>query len=254
MIRAYTYKLLRSPLLYISILGIAALCFSNFVDDRFGYATVSYHVQRFFDLAQYRNCLILLGALPFAANFADEWNSGIAKECIVRIGVKKYAVQNAAFCWFSSFIAVFLGIWLFSCIDSLFVPWSDIDPNPSYTIFGEYLRKGQGEIWLFFASVIYASSCAAWSVMGMLVSAFFTNKFVAICMPLITCYFFLRITRMAPNWVNLHNISVSNFPYEYFNSHFWGFLYCVGIYAAIAAVCGMIFCSVLKRKVQNGVT
>lgn len=254
MIRAYTFKLLRSPLLYISIFGITALCFTHFLRDRFGYDSVSYHMQIFLNLAQYRNCLILLSALPFAANFADEWNSGVVKECIVRKSVKKYAVHNLLFCWFSAFIAVFLGLWLFMCIDSLFVPWSDINLNPSYTIFEEYLRNGQGEIWLFFASIIYASSCACWSVMGMLLSVFLPNKYVAICMPLIACYFILRITRMAPNWVNLHHISLSNFPYEYFNSHFLGFLYCVGIYAAIAAACGAVFCFALKRKVQNEVT
>lgn len=254
MIRAYTYKLLRSPLLYISIFGIAALCFTTFINCRFGYDSVSYHMELFLDLAQYRNCLIIFGALPFSANFADEWNSGIVKECVVRKGVKKYAVQNLMFCWFSSFIAVFWGMWLFMCIDSLFVPWSYITPNPSYFIFEEYLHNGQGEVYLFFSTIVYASCCAAWSVAGMFISVFFPNKFVAICMPLIACYFMNRISMIAPSWVNLHHISLSAFPYEYFNSSFLGFIYCVGIYAVIAAVCGAVFCFALKRRVQNEIT
>lgn len=254
MIRAYTYKLLRSPLLYISIFGSTALCFTYFLRDSFGLYSVSHDMQVFLNLAQYRNCLIIFGALPFAANFADEWNSGVVKECIVRKGVKKYALHNLLLCWFSAFIAVFLGLWLFMCIDSLFVPWSDVNLNPSYAIFEEYLRNGHGEIWLFFASVIYASSCAAWAIMGMLVSVFFPNKYVAICMPMIACYFLQRITRLSSNWINLHHISLSNFPYEYFNSHFFGFFYCVGIYVAIAVLCGAVFYFALKRKVQNEVT
>ena len=143
MIRAYIYKLLRSPHLYISIFGIAALCFSTFFECRFGYDSVSYHVEIFLGLAQYRNCLIILGALPFAANFADEWSNGIVKECIVRKGVKKYAVHSLLFCWFSTVVAVFLGMWIFMCIDSLLVPWSYVTSNPSSFIFEEYLHNGQ---------------------------------------------------------------------------------------------------------------
>lgn len=251
MIKAYTYKLLRSPFLYISILGITALCFTVFFDEMFGYGSVSYHVDIFLGLAQYRNCLILFGALPFAANFADEWNSGIVKECIARKGVKKYALSNLLFCWVSSAAAVFLGMWLFMCIDSLFVPWSYVSPNPHYFIFEEYLRIGRGEVYLFFAAVVFASSCACWAVMGMLLSVFFPNKYVALCTPLIVCYFIQRISMPAPYWVNLHHISLSCFPYEYFNSNILGFLYCVGVYGAIAAVCGSVFYVVLKRKVQN---
>lgn len=254
MVRAYTYKLLRSPFFYISIFGITALCFTAFFEALFGRESVSQDIESFLGLAQYRNCLILLGALPFAANFADEWNSGIVKECIARKGVKRYALCNLLFCWFTAVIAVFLGMWIFMCIDSLFVPWSYINHNPPYCIFEEYLFNGQGQIYLFFSTALFASSCAAWAVMGMLVSVFFTNKYVALSMPLIACYFIQRINMMAPNWVNLHHISLSYFPYKYFNSSFLGFLYCVGVYAAIAAVCGLIFYFVLKRKVQNEIT
>lgn len=254
MVRAYTYKLLRSPLMYISIIGISVLCFSIFYDSvRFGYDSVSYHMEIFFGLAQYRNCLIIFGALPFAANFANEWKSGISKECIIRCGVKKYAVCNLLFCWFSSVVVVFLGMWLFMFIDSLFVSWSYVSPNPYFFIFEDYLYNGQGEIYLFFTSVVFASHCAAWSVAGMLLSVIFTDKYVAVCAPLIIWFFVQRFTRMLPIWIDLYSLSLSYFPFDCFNNDFLGFLYCMGVFIIIAAVCGTAFYFLLKRKVQNGI-
>lgn len=252
MFRAYTYKLIRSPYFYVGLIGIVILCCTDFIHNvRFGYDSVLYHVEIFLGLAQYRRALVLFAALPFVANFAEEWKSGVIKSCVTRIGIKKYAVTNVLFCWLTTIITAFLGLWLFMCLDSLFVPWSQISPNPPYCIFEEYINYGHGEIYLLFTTLIFAASCGMWAVMGMLMSVLFPNKYVAVCAPFAACYIVERLTMGLPNWFDLHWLALSYIPYDYFNNSFLGFLYCVGLFGIIAAVCGVLLCILIKRKVNN---
>lgn len=251
MIRAYTYKLLRSPLLYIGIIGIAALCCTEFLEHNFGKVSVLYHVRVFFGVAKYRRAMVVFGALPFAANFADEWTSGIAKECIIRKGIKKYAMANLLFCWFSAILTVSLGMALFMCFDSIFVPFTAPDYNPYSLIFESLVYNNRGGTYLLLVTLVYSASCAVWAVMGMLMSVFFANKYVAICTPFVANYLIERFTDQFSPWFDLHNLARSYIPFDYFGSDLLGFLYCVGLFAAIAAVCGVIFYNFLKRKVQN---
>ena len=252
MIKAYAYKLLRSPLLYIGIIGVAALCCTEFLEGDFGKGSVLYHIQVFLGVAKYRKSIAVFGALPFTANFADEWTSGITRECIVRKGIKKYAVANLMFCWFSAMLTVFLGMALFMSFDSIFVPFAKPDNNPyPFFIFESLIYNNRGGTYLLLTTLVFSASCAMWAVMGMLLSVFFSNKYVAICTPFVASYVIERLTMQFSAWFNLHNLAMSYIPFDYFGSDLLGFLYCVGLFAAIAAVCGVLFYDFLKRKVQN---
>ncbi len=255
MFRAYVYKLFRSPLLYVSILGIACLCSTEFLNS-FGYGSVVYHIEIFLGLAKYRKAVAVFGALPFTANFADEWTNGVVKECIIRRNIKKYAAANLLFCWFSTMLTVLLGMWLFMCFDSLSAPWNIVDNNPYAFIFEGLKYNGHEHLYLLLITSVFSADCAAWAVTGMLLSAFFPNKYVAICTPFVASYVIERITTaLRSPWLDLYNLATSYIPASFFNgSDLLGFLYCVGIFAAIAAVCGIIFYFVVKRKVQNGLT
>lgn len=251
MFRAYTYKLLHSHLLYVGIMGIAILCCTKYLDGDFGRGTVQYHVAVFLGLAKYRKTIAVFSAFPFAANFADEWTNGVTKHCVVRKGIKKYTAANLMFCWFSAVLVVFLGMTLFMCFDSLFVPLTKIDTNPYTFIFEHFIFEGRGEIYLILTTLVFAASCGMWTVMGMMLSVFFPNKYVAICAPFVASYVVERITMQFPNWFNLHDLALSYIPYTYFGSDLLGFIYCVGLFASISTVCGIIFYFSFKKKVQN---
>lgn len=254
MIRAYTYKLIRSPMLYIGIWGAFFLCFTGFFTGEFvfGNRTVLYYMHDFIDFGIYRKALIVFGALPFTVNFADEWTSGVAKECIIRSGVKKYAAANLLFCWLSSLLTVFLGMTFFMGFYSLFVPLSESYSYSYFLLFGQFLQNGHGEIFLLLKTLIFSFSCAMWATMGMLMSVFFPNKFIAICSPFVLSYVIERATTLLPaDWnLDLQGISQSFVLTETFGD-LGGFLYCVGVLTIISAVCGVIFYICSKRKVQN---
>lgn len=254
MFKAYTYKLISSPLLYIGIIGAAALCCTEYLSGDFGIGSVQYHVSVFLGLAKYRKAIVVFGALPFAANFADEWTNGVTKDCVVRTGAEKYAAINLLVCWFSAMLTVFGGMMLFMCFDSLFVPWSEVDSNPYNLIFEHFLNEGNGVMYLLLVTLVFSAGCAMWAVMGMLLSVFFPNKYVAVCSPFISSYVIERITMNFSNWFNLHDIALSYIPYDYFGSDLLGLLYCVGLFAVVAAFCGGIFYIFFKKRLQNELT
>ncbi len=251
MVRAYMYKLLRSPLFYIGIAGIAALCCTNFLTYGLFYGDVVSHIRNFLDVGQYRKAIAVFGALPFAANFAEEWGNGITLQIVSRKGVFSYSMANVVFCAVCTMVTVFAGMMIFSWVYSLFVPIYVPNGNPYHLIFGRFLESGHGGIFLTLKILVFAVSCAMWSVMGMLMSAIFPNKFVAICTPFVASYVVERITIQFPDHLNLWYISLS---FVKFNSDFVGFMYCVGMFAAISAVCSIAFVHLVRKRVQNEIT
>jgi len=245
------YKLLRSPFLYIGIIGVTALCCTNFLTYNFNYGDVVSHVRNFLDVGLYRKALAVFGSLPFAANFAEEWVNGVTLQLVSRKGVLSYAAANAVFCAVCSMITVFAGMMIFSGLYSFFVPIYNPDGNPYNFIFGQFLKSGHGEIFLMLRSFVFSSSCAMWSVMGMLLSAVFPNKYVAVCVPFVASYVIERITINFPDKLNLWYLSLS---FVTFKNDLTGFLYCVGIFAAISAVCSAVFVRLVRKRVQNEIT
>lgn len=248
MSRAYFLKLFMSPLIYVSILGIAAVCATNFLNGWICTGSVVYHMNIFLDLDAYRKIIAVLGALPFAGNFADEWNEAVALHCIVRRGVGRYSLANIMFCFMVSLLSVFLGMMLFSGIYSLFIPFYEFDPNPKFTPYGVFLDEGHPFLYLAARVFVFAASCAMWSVMGMLLSAFFPNKYIAICSPFVASYVIERITIQFPDLLNLHVLSLSYLDKRY--SPAFGLSYSLGIFIGVSAVCGLVFYTVVRRRTQ----
>lgn len=251
--RAYLYKLLRSPLFYIGMI-VTALVFV-FGDDPVhgsGGRDVATDLEGVLYVATMRKLVAIFGALPFAANFADEWTNRVTTGCVSRCGVKKYAVSNVVMCFISSLVTVFLGMMLFAVGKSFFKPvFYDIPDYPLGRLEETIMRSG-GVPWVYimYRSFVFASSCAMWSVMGMMLTAFFPNKYVGLCSPFVASYIVERFSMLLPLNFNLWIVSLSNLNWE----NVWGkFFYSVGLFTALAAVCGFVFVIMVKRRVQNEV-
>lgn len=250
--RAYLYKLLRSPLFYIGII-VTALVFVFGNDPVHGSSgrDVATDFGGVLDVATMRKLIAIFGALPFAANFADEWTNRVTIGCVSRCGVKKYAVSNVVMCFISSLVTVFLGMMLFAVGKSFFKPV--FYDRPDYPLNGVWtiLRSGGGPwVYIMYRSFVFASSCAMWSVMGMMLTAFFPNKYVGLCSPFVASYIVERFSIALPPNFNLWFVSLSNLGWENLSGQFF---YSVGLFTALAAVCGFVFVIMVKRRVQNEV-
>ena len=251
--RAYFYKLIRDPLFYIGIIGTALLCATKWLPGKYGGrgADVRFEIGMILDIATVRKMIAILGALPFSANFADEWTSRVTIGCISRCGVNRYAVSNVVMCFISSLLTVFLGMMLYAAALSTILPAFYEDNNPMILLEQTLLREG-GMPWVYIMYRIlpFAASCAMWSVMGMMLTSFFPNKFVGICAPFVASYVIERITMQFPSPFNLWHVSLGYLGWD----NIWlQFFYSVGMFAAIAAVCGVVFAVMVKRRVQNEV-
>ena len=248
MCRAYLYKLFRSPLSYFAVLGVAAVCATNFFNGWIGAGDVVNHMEVFLGLDAYRKIIAVLGALPFTANFAEEWNEAVTLHCVARRGIKKYSFSNVLFCWITSLLAVFLGMMLFTAVYSFFIPIYTPNPNPKPTPYGVFLDTGYPMLYLTARISIFSASCAMWSVMGLLLSAFFPNKYIAICSPFVASYVIERITIQFPDLLNLHALSLSYMDERI--APMPAFLYSLGVFAVISLICGSAFYLLVRKRVQ----
>lgn len=251
MFRAYLYKLTHSPLTYIGFLGVFALCFTNFLSGWSANGSIIQRVDNFLDLDVYRKAITIFAALPFTSNFADEWKSNITNYCLTRRGIKKYTASNILLCAVISIVTVFVGMILFVLVLSPFIPFHRPSQNTHIFPYGELLDNGPQWLYITARIFIFSCSCSVWCVMGLMLSAFLPNKYVAICSPLVASYVVERITIQFPAEFNLWPLSLSNAMIK--NSTFT-FIYTLTLFALISAVCGVIFYVVLRKRVQNEIT
>lgn len=247
--RAYLYKLIRDPMLYIGIAATALLCACKWLQALSGYDVQS-DISLTLDFSTLCKMIAIAGALPFVANFADEWTSRVTISCVTRCGVYKYAVSNIVICFVSTLATVFLGIMLYAGVLSFFLPVFYDDGNPMNLVQETLLRGGLSWIYIIYRVLPFAASCGMWSVMGMMITSFFPNKFVGICTPFVASYVIERISVNFPPTFNLYYASLGYYKRE----NIWiQLLYCTGLFAALSVVFGVVFVMMVKRRVQNEV-
>lgn len=253
MTRAYFFKILRSPLTYIGIIGVFAICCTNFLNNWSSSEDVVSRIQVFLGLDTYRKAISIFAALPFAANFADEWKSRTAEYCIMRRGVKKYAVSNMLFCTTTSYLTVFIGMMLFVTFLSIFTPICSSDSSADL-LYGEFITNGMPIVFIMLNIHTFAASVSVWCAMGIMMSVFFPNKYVALCAPFVASYIVERITIQLPPAFNLWYLSLNVVPREMQNNSAGAFFYTLAIFAVISAICGLVFYIILRKRVQNEIT
>lgn len=251
MCRAYLYKLMHSPLTYIAVFATAGICAFQLVGQQVSYnlfGTVVYHMEMFLYRDEFRRVITVFGALPFAANFADEWTSGAAMSLITRRGARRYAIANVMFCGLSALVVIFAGCMLFCGVYSLFIPFAERMPvNHGNGLFAELFDSGLGEIYLTLRLFLFAAGSAQWAVMGMLMTALFPSRYVAICVPFAANHLIEWFSMLLPDKVNLYYLTLFMLEWK---SDLAGTLWTLGVFAAMAAVCGAAFCFIVERRVR----
>ena len=94
MLRSYLLKLIRSKGFYAAIILAAVLCATEPVQTFFRtgfkfFNDVVTTSNSIFEQTYFCLVISIMGAVPFAANFADEWKNGAITYYVTRCGVKK---------------------------------------------------------------------------------------------------------------------------------------------------------------------
>ncbi len=251
MIRAYLYKILHSALFYLSIVGVLLICLIRMVEHYIGNFTggdIVMEVNILLDLDAFRKVIAIFAALPFAANFANEWNSNITSSCVLRSSGGRYVTANICFCFVTAFAVVFIGMTLFMFIFSFQLPLYEFDPNPKIPPFGILIDKGFPALYLLIRIFIFAFSCAMWSISGLALAALFPDPFVSACTPFVASYLLERLTMKLPDNFNLWYLSLSRMMSDNAVS---SFIYIITVFTILTVFWGLIFAKIVKRRIAN---
>lgn len=245
MIRAHFFKLFRSPFLYLGFAGVVALLLYSLNGRHFGNAFINLEI--LLDLESFRRMYVFFAAVPFAASFADEWNSRAITGCVTRKNVVKYSVSTVAVCFLSAFAVVFIALLIYVCVTTSSLPLYDTQ-NEIGTPYEKLFYSGAGFMPFLFMIFVFALSCGMWAVMGLMMSAFFPSRYVAICSPFVFCYVIERLTRNSTEYFDLYALSRSA------TSRGAAFFmpWASAVFIAITIICGFIFTLTVKRRVENG--
>lgn len=247
MFGAHFFKLVRSPYLYIGFIGVLSLSFYS-MSKSYGNNAFT-NLQALLGLESFGRMFVICAAIPFTANFADEWNSRVITGCVSRKNVLKYSVSNVAVCFISAFATVFLGL-MFCVFENLISNPPFDSANPIGTPYGELFNTGAVLLPFLFTAIVFALSCGMWAVMGLTLSAFFPSKFVAVCSPFVFCYVIERSTRIFSEEFNLYALSRSASSHNAAFTVIWA----SAVFLALSLLCGIIFTLVVKRRVENGLS
>lgn len=244
MFRAYFYKLFRSSLFYASVLGtvILAVYSSRTLDS----GSVYHNMRSLLALQSERKIFIVFAALTFASNFADEWNSKTVTHFITRKNAVAYARANVVTCFFGAFISIFTGFFIFILIKCTQYPLHNLDNEiPPYWIIAE---NGAPFVPPVLVAFVFAVNCAAWAVAGLMLTAFFTSRYIAICAPLVFSYILGRVSnKLLPDELDLDSMSSSSSGLPPLQA----FLLANSVFLFMAAVCGFIFVKKVKWRIEN---
>ncbi len=214
-------------------------------DGRRTFADILSETDHMISFEFFRKMFVLFGAVPFASNFAIEWNSKTITSCITRKNVVSYALNNVIVCFISAFAVVFSGIMLCVLIRMPFKPlFSGSNALPPYGVLSE---NGFPMLAMITIVFVYSLSCAMWSVMSLAVTAFFPSRYIAVCAPFVLSYFIERFTKFLPGEFQLEPLSQSWSGW----SPLPAFLKAVIIFLTISLICAVIFVIKVKVRVEN---
>ncbi len=203
----------------------------------------------------YHLMFILMCTIPYSTSFCMDFNSNNIKYSVVRSSVSSYSLSKVLSCAIAGGLAIALGTLIFILGASFFRPLVDSTKEISdaylATTGGELLS--QGKYILYFSIYICLSFFKGflWSVVGLLISAYIPNIFVALSSPFILAYVYRGIAgafHIKFNVERICNGAVGNFT----GDSTWLTL-AVGIFKIIGITffLGMAFNRKVKRRIAN---
>ncbi|MBC5788203.1 hypothetical protein [Clostridium facile] len=244
---------------WLSVFCIVAICFlssSYYIwEGTGGITTVSNILYMTIVFSNSIILLVLFASFPAASSFCSDWNCQYIRCHVSRSGIKGYIGGRILSCITSSFLACFLGILLFVLILLTFFPLAnaerDVSLNAIPTLHKLYLISPW--LYLIYHIFIISLATATWSVVGLCISAWIPNRFIALLSPFICYYILDTFSLQLPMLINFYHINkgtdILNMGNPWLN-----LLYIIAIYTVLMALFGCLFGRTVKRRVGNEIT
>lgn len=244
------------PWFFVAIAAHFALYFNDasfFVLDPSGDALAAFTMAGSMGMVTY--IMPLFAALPFAAGFCADWNSGFAGPAAMRSGNQRYLLSKIKACALSGGLAPAIATLLFILMLNFKFPTSadfmeicaDADP------FNHVLKMGLPLGLIFYYTGVVAMQFlagACWATAGLAFSAFCPNVLLTLCVPLaayrlsLELYYWLEL----PYWMNLPLLQDCCVELNYVLTLLAGIL----VFGALTLIQGGVFFVRAKRRLTYG--
>lgn len=209
-----------SPWFAIAIIGVI---FSYFLGDwgDLQYNFKSIDIVNFLDISSnigfFSELTISLSAIPFAMSFCEDWNSQFIKSLIVRGKIATYSISKVITCIVSSIATIFLGKGLLLIFLSFKLPIVS-EQSANYRSFIDdtfgFLLVNENYIMYFLIQIFFtAIICSIFALIGLIITTYLPNKFLAITAPMIIYFTVLQIANSlrVPDYMNPRKIMIGQF-------------------------------------------
>lgn len=214
---------IRIPLL-LAILGVAlGFCFDNgqsliqsinnhLIYQKNSITSVHYYVFNAYSFggvfSEY--FITILAAVPFAGSYSEELQGRLSAYKVARCGKRTYALSKFIVGAFMGGVSLFLGGLVLILTLSTYLPLvTELDlVEHQWMPFYGALTVGAGVPYFLIILYIMFLAGALWASVGLCVSAFLPNTYVAICSPFIVRFLFVQIGRLSklPNGFRLDRL------------------------------------------------
>lgn len=255
MFRMNCMQIFRSPLFFISIICTVLVCYLGIEPfiDKSGNGSISDFFELLVNLSMTKKLIVLCSAFSYVTSFCNDWSCQFTKPVIIRSGINKYTLSKLITCFTTTFLVSFMGMTLFIVSLSLWYPLfpagdlaaSVFPPFDSlaYSVFPAF--------YLLIQIAVFSMASATWSTVGLAVSAYIPNGFVAITVPVVASYILEEFTSIFPPFLDLYFITRSSPVLN--QGAFVSFLYFTFIFLIISAFAGYIFHNQVRRRIRNEV-
>lgn len=216
-----------------------------------GYSDIVAIYMNIMHFDRFKPIMIILLSIIFTTEFCKEWISHFDRFILTRCSVKGYIygkiLGNIVAIYCSMAIATTVFVLFFHLYFKLdFVDYSDMESQINgYWPYGDIIFKGN-PIWYFvIISTIFATAVIFLTLLGMVISLYFPNKFVALAAPYICYYLLCSITLFFPEPLEFLGISMGTASVG--NNMLINFLYNMGILVIFIIIVAVG----IRRKVER---
>lgn len=183
----------------------------------------------------------ILCTFPFASSFIDEWNSGMIRHVVSRIGKKQYLSSKAVTTACAGGTVLFAGGFL------VFVVAQIIFARMERTLTDmKFYQEGLLELLCLLCR--YFSAGAFWAEVSLAISACLNHRFMAGLSPFVIYFLLVIFYERYFSWCSVLYPREWIMPEQEWPLKQWSI--CLWL-LFLAAVVGYIFCRIGERKLQN---
>lgn len=240
------------------VLTLAGLYFSANRDLRYNSDVLGVFIYVF----RYNNgqsMMVLAATFAFSAGFCWDYNSKMIYPFLIRSNPKTYSMAKVVSCALAGGLCVTLGAALFLGICRwVSAGWLPTDMeylavSHGGSPFGHGLLEGR--IFPFFAWNLYVIflSSAFWAVLGLCVSSYMPNKYIAYCAPFIGSFMLTQFGLIfhLPNWINPIVLGKGGDFVGSVGNNGMTFWVTTVVFFGCILVCGILFVRNCQRRIAN---